>query len=582
MATSKKTTEKQIKIEYTVKIMEPHLHYFEVEMKVDLKQDKTRLYMPNWTPGSYMIRSYSGNLHKFEAYNPKGNPIPYSQIDLSIWEIPNQKKPFIAKYTIYAFENTVRTNFLDPEFAFLNSTGIFLYPENSLHLPAKIYFDLGSHFKFIYTALSRKQNHFYAKNFDELYDSPFQLSNRNSDFFDSGECKHEIIIEGNLPKFTKESILKNLKIITEYQTQMFGGNPNSYYLFILNLLEDGYGGLEHRACSVNIFDPEVLDSSYDLNRLMGLLCHEYFHLWNVKRIRPIELGPFDYQNPVLTKELWIAEGITSFYDNYILLKTGIYTKNEYLSEIINDINKLEDNWGDDWMSLEESSFTAWSKYYRQTPNSINTGISYYIKGSILVLCMNIFLLEKTHLKYDFMEVMRSLYKNFAVKKDRGFTKEEFFQTAWEATGVDLAKEFEPYISEVKRIPVERYLEKIGIKISKIRKKDCLHLETKTKDGREIIKLIRQHKHRFNDLSLGDEIVAINGMRATRSLIEKYMILPEEGEEITLLLSRRGKIIERKIKCEYAYCYQREASGSLEEIIEKNSIAKEYFRIDGGV
>jgi predicted metalloprotease with PDZ domain len=581
MSSSKKAAEKQAKVIFTVKINKPHLHYYDVEMKVDLKQTATRLLLPNWTPGSYMIRSYSGNVHKLKAYNQKGIPIHVEQIDLSVWEISNQKKPFSVKYTVYAFENTARTNFLDTEFGFINPAALFLYPENMLDIRSEIHFELNSHFKYIYTPLSRKKDFFISANYDELFDSPFQLSNRSSDFFESAGCKHEIIIEGNLEKSIRDSILENLKIITEYQINQFGVNPNSYYLFILNLTDNSYGGLEHKACSVNIFDPFDLDKKSELNKLLGLLCHEYFHLWNVKRIRPIALGPFDYQNPVLTNELWIAEGVTSFYDNYFLLKTGIYTRDEYVSKIISDINKLEENWGDDWMSLEESSFTAWIKYYKQTPNYVNTGVSYYVKGSILVLCMNIFILEKTNLKFDFMEVMRALYKNYVQKKDRGFTKEEFFLTALEATGVDLRKEFEPYISEVKRIPVEKYLEKIGIKIAKTNKNGCLHFETRTQDGKEIIRNIRQKRHQFNDLSIGDEIIAINGIRANRDWIDKCNSQLEEGTEIVLLIARRGIVHERKIKCEYAYSYQREFQGAiLEEILEKNSLARKFFEEEG--
>ncbi|MCB1176825.1 MAG: M61 family metallopeptidase, partial [Leptospiraceae bacterium] len=563
------------RIQFIISSKDPHLHYFEVEMKIDLKQEKTILRLPTWSPGSYVIRDYSGHLHLFEAFRGKKH-LNWKQIDLSSWEIENNKKSFSVKYKIYAFECTVRTNFLDSEFGFINSPGFFLYPENGLNQEVSVQFKKNTNFPFVYSPILPLANKFIAKDFDELFDSPFQLSSYKSNSFDALGCKHEIIIQGDLNPSIKESILKNLKLITTYQSKQFGKNPNKYYLFILILLEDGYGGLEHRASSVNIYDPIDLDKTADYNRLMGLLCHEYFHLWNIKRIRPIALGPFDYQKPNLTRELWIAEGITSFYDNYFLYKTGIYTRNEYINELLSDYNRLNDNWGEDWMSLEDSSFTTWNKYYKQTINSPNTGISYYIKGALLVLCMDIFILEKTNTKHSFFDIMKFLYSHFYVKLGRGFTKEEFFESAEKVTGVNLKKHFEEYLSTPKRLPIQDYLNKIEVKIAKTQNKGAFPFETKTISGKEIVKRVKQHKMKNIDINLGDEIIAINDRRVSKESLEKWKNHSKEDEVLEILISRRGKILKRTLKCKIQYLYQQEFNGNQDEAIQKNQIAKKFF------
>lgn len=404
--------------------------------------------------------------------------------------------------------------------------------------------------------MERRENLFFAANFDELYDSPIQFSNRESTSFESGNCQHEVLLEGEIPKQIRANLLADLKKITDYETSLFGVNPNKYYLFIINLTENAYGGLEHAASSVNAFDPAKLHEKSDYTKLLGLLAHEYFHLWNVKRIRPIELLPYNYQIPNLTKELWIAEGITSFYDNYILHQCNFFSTEEYLAEILTDINRLEESAGDENMSLEDSSFTAWTKFYKQQANSHNTGISYYVKGAILVLCMNIYIQKNTDCKFSFIDILKSVYHKYYVKKNRGFTKQEFFSTAEEVTGINLLDKFEKYISDIVRIPVFDFLEEVGIKKEEKNSSISFGFETKERDGKYLITKIYQHKNAGKiDINLHDELIAINGQRVNRDIIDSIKSSLETGEEVTLLLARKNRIIERILKCELSKTYR---------------------------
>ena len=542
-------------IHFKIQIVSPHLHKYKVELHLDLKKEFIRLYLPTWTPGSYMIRDYSGNILGLEAQSKRGRVCKVDQKGLSHWDLFSEDKSFIVTYYVFGFEATVRTTFLDSEYGFINPPSFFLYPEKCLDHSITLEFEK-SPFKNIYSPLTFNEDNFlFASDFDHLYDSPIHLSNKSSYSFDSHSCSHELIIEGTIPTNIKDNLLSDLKRITDKQSSMFGGNPNTYYLFILNLTESGYGGLEHSACSVNMFDPAKINDHNEYLKLLGLLCHEYFHLWNVKRIRPLALGPFDYQKPALTKELWIAEGITSFYDNYILFLTGITSTSEYLNEIVSDINRLEENWGEEWMSLEESSFTAWTKYYKQHSNSNNFGISYYIKGSIFILCIDIHIRELSSQKYSFFDVLLYLYKIFFLKKKRGFTKEEFFRAIQDSTKVDIYSLFSEYLESPKKLPFKPYLDKIGVHISKSYSKGAFPFETRTSSGKEIISKVYMQNLGGLDISTGDELIAVNKKRIQRDSLERMKTTFEDGEEIHLLISRRDKIMERKFTVKNIYNYK---------------------------
>ncbi|MCP5502248.1 MAG: M61 family metallopeptidase [Leptospiraceae bacterium] len=539
-------------LHYIVKCPNPASHLFEITLKVTEERDFFIFQLPNWTPGSYTLRDYSSHIHRLKAIIDN-DEIPLEHLSLDSFRVYSNHKPFQIEYTVYAFEFSVRTNYLSSEYGFINPCGFFFYPHNELNRKVKIEFHTEKIFPAVYSGLKKEKNFsFIANTFDELYDSPFQLSHKKPSSFIAGACKHQLLIEGEIPDSKKKEVLQDLKIICEYETELMGENPNKEYLFILHLRPDAYGGLEHSNSSVNAYSPYKLFKKEDYNRLLGLLAHEYFHLWNIKRIRPIELGPFDYQSPNLTENLWIAEGITSFFDNFIIMKCGFLSPEDYLKEIYSDIERLE-NSGEDWMSLSESSFTAWNKFYKQQANSHNTGISYYVKGAILSLCMDIRIRKESRSQIDLSTVMKAIYKEYYLKYNRGFTRDEFFKTARSVTGINLQREFENYITKKIPIPVYNYLEYIGVGIKEEDKK--LDLSFTLQDEKEKLLIQKTFLKKLDkaDLYAGDELLAINGYRL-RSASDLDKIKPileaEEQKELYLLLSRNDKIREVKIKTQY--------------------------------
>ncbi|MBM9576099.1 M61 family metallopeptidase [Leptospira sp. 201903070] len=540
------------KLRFSVQEYQLTGHYLQVELEVVAPENETVLSLPVWSPGSYMVRDYSRHIHKLEAFvsGKNGKVLEIDPIGLDSWKVVSGGESFRVRYVVYGFDYSVRSNYFTTEFCLLHPPALFLYPKDSEISEITLEISNSLPFEFCHSGLSGKGKKRSAASLDEWMDSPILLSGRSSIPFVSGGCEHEIVLEGELSKSVQKNLIRDLQKITEEQIRSLGGAPNSRYLFVLILSEGAYGGLEHLNSSVNMYDPLKALSKDGYLKLLELLSHEYFHLWNVKRIRPIALGPFDYQKPNLTRELWIAEGITSFYDAYFLVKTKHLNAENYLAKVMEDLQSLEKSEGESWMSLEDSSYTAWIKFYNRPndPNAGNTGISYYVKGGILALAMDLFLLSETSGKKSLLDVMREVYQFFHRGKKRGFTKSEFFEAAKRSTGVDLKLEFGTYLDKPVVIPIERYFHKIGVIRVDSNPGVELGFGTREERGNLVIsKIDWKILDPSVDLSQGDEWISLNGNRIHSGNRKDLLKAFKAGDKIELLIARKGKILKRKMK-----------------------------------
>ncbi|TGK20437.1 M61 family metallopeptidase [Leptospira stimsonii] len=540
------------KLRFSVQEFQLTGHYLQVELEIVSPEKETVLSLPVWSPGSYMVRDYSRHLHKMEAFvsGKNGKSLEINPIGLDSWSVVSDGESFRIRYVVYGFDYSVRSNYFTTEFCLLHPPALFLYPKNFEISEITLEISNSLPFDFCHSGLSGKGKKRSAESLDEWMDSPILLSNRPAISFTSGECEHAIVLEGELSKSVQKNLIRDLRKITAEQIRSFGGAPNSRYLFVLILSEGAYGGLEHLNSSVNMYDPLKALSKDGYLKLLELLSHEYFHLWNVKRIRPIALGPFDYQKPNLTRELWIAEGITSFYDAYFLVKTKHLNAENYLAKVMEDLQSLEKSEGESWMSLEDSSYTAWTKFYNRPndPNAGNTGISYYVKGGILALAMDLYLLSETSSKKSLLDVMRDVYQFFHIGKNRGFTKSEFFEAAKRSTGVDLKLEFGVYLEKPVVIPIERYFHKIGVIRVDSNPGVELGFGTREERGNLVIsKIDWKILDPSVDLSQGDEWISLNGNRIHSGNRKDLLKQFKSGDKIELLIARKGKILKRKMK-----------------------------------
>ena len=529
-----------LEVNYKLGMSKPNNHYFQVEMNVSGLNDASIVVkMPVWAPGSYLVREFSKNLNAVYATDEKGVAREVKKLTKNSWEINTKDAKSISiKYDVYAFELSVRTSFLDDSHGYLNGTSVFMYLDGHQDLKGKLAITPHEKFKKITTALkSEGNNTFSFSNYDQLVDCPIEIGNHITFQFEAGGVNHTVAMygEGN---YDIPTLQKDMARIVEAETKAMGENPNKDYVFIIHNVTDPSGGLEHK----NSTTLEVNRWTYmgdDYLGFLSLVAHEYFHLWNVKRIRPKELGPFNYDEENYTDLLWVMEGFTSYYDELFLRRAGYYTADEYLNKIIGTINYVENSVGNKMQPVAHSSFDAWIKAYRPTENSGNTTISYYSKGQILAVILDLYIIQKFKAEKCLDDFMQRLYKDFYLKNDVGFTEEEFQATLESFLGEDMDWFFSNYVYGTETPDYKKYFEYVGLSFynSDDSVKPFLGVKASGSERLVITGITAGSAAEEQGLSVNDEIIAINGYRVNQADFEKYVKILVPGDKFEILISR---------------------------------------------
>lgn len=562
-------------IHFKLSFPEPQTHYVEVYMEIKNLKNKefVDIKMPVWAPGSYLIREYSKNVERFRAESFDNKPLTFRKTNKNTWRIYPFDEEVIIHYAVYAFETSVRTSFIDGNQAFISPVGTFMYLDGRLDLAASVEIDLPKNWSHISTGLQKTtDNTFYAENFDILFDSPFQIGNQDTWKFDIDGILHECAMVG-LADYDKDQLTADITRIVREENKIWQSNPNNYYLFVTHHYQQAHGGLEHLNSTILATSRFSYSNTASYKNYLSLVAHEYFHLWNVKRLRPKELGPFDYNQENYTTGLWIMEGITSYYDNLIIRRCNIYTEEEYLKQLSNDFNIVFNRPGHLLQSAAQASYDTWIKHYRPDENSQNVSISYYNKGAIHALVLDIEILATTKGKYRLDDVLRKAYKHFYLIENRGFEEEELLQLAEQYTSVALKEIFDAAHS-TEEFDYNYYLNKVGyelIDLNEGKESASLGIKTVYYEGKCIIKSMdRESAAWLSGLSVNDEIIAINNYRVDgqSSPIEYFIQKASPDEHLTLLISRDGIIntIETKFKKDNkkAYIIQRKKEANAQE------------------
>jgi len=449
-------------VHYTVSI-DTLRHYLNVELTVnELEGTQTMLKLPVWAPGYYLIMDYPKHIIDFEA-GDGSQPYKWEKVGKSGWLVTHgDNKSIKVTYRVFADAQSVADAKVTATRAFIPGNGVYMYIENQKEMPVTVTFDLPSEWKKISTGLDPvpdRQNTYRAKDFDILYDSPVLLGNHTTLFFDLEGKSYEVAIE--TPEgMENTTFIEDLKKIISASTALIGDVPYERYCFLFP--GPGGGGLEHinSQASFGISFHNSSRSSY--LSLLYFIAHEYYHLYNVKTIRPIELGPFDYDREVFTSGLWISEGFTSYYEAIILKNAGIVTTDESLLKHNNPIRSIENAEGRLHQSLRQSSYDIWLNFFNRSANG-NTRISYYTKGQTLGLLTDLAIRQITANTRSLDDVMRSLYYDFHIAKGRGFTEEEYWSVCAEVAGQPLT-EIREYVDTTKEIDYTKYLGYAGIDI----------------------------------------------------------------------------------------------------------------------
>jgi predicted metalloprotease with PDZ domain len=535
-------------ITYNISFPEAQAHYADIEMKISgLKQNELELKMPVWTPGSYLVREFERNIESLSA-SANGKPLAAVKTRKNIWQLRTAGISSVTvKYRVYAFEISVRTSFIDASHAFLSSPDMFLYPGNMLHAPATIHIKPYKDWNTVSTSLEKVNGDAFTRHspdFDILFDSPIEIGTQDVFDFDADGVHYEVCMQGG-GSYDKDRLKKDLAKVVAQEVAIFGENPNKHYTFIVhNALKSG-GGLEHLSSTTLGASRDAYATERGYQNFLSLAAHEHFHLWNVKRLRPIVLGPFDYDNENYTTNLWIAEGFTAYYQDIIVRRTQLYTPENYLGVLAEDINLLENSEGAKVQTLAQASYDAWIKAYRPNENSGNSTISYYTKGSVIALLLDLEIIQDSKGQYSLDDVMKYMYNEYYKVKKRGYTDAEFKAGLEKFAGKNLDDFYAKYINGLNPVDYNHYLGFAGYKISDEladNNDPALGLTFVANIPRLIVATVTRNSAAWKDgINVNDEIIAIDDEPVTEA--GKLLTGKKVGDKIKVTLIRDGLSME---------------------------------------
>ncbi len=527
-------------LSYQVEFPQPWTQYAEISLDLqNLEQSFTDLEMAAWTPGHYNIRDYAGFLEGLEAKDQEGNKLQVSKLDKDTWRVlhPGQTS-FAVSYRVHCMTHSVRTPFVNREHASLIPAGLYLYPAG-VNVPASIRFIPYPEWKAISTALPVLNGDPYlrfAASLGELLDSPVELGNQLVLRFEAAGIPHELAIKGE-GNYDTVLLKQDISAIAEVCTELFGHNPNSSFLFILHNTHQDYGGLEHMASTNMIYRRWQYQPKDRYLVFLGLVSHEYFHVWNGKRISPQPQSAMDYSKENYTDLLWMVEGGTQYYDDLLLLRAGLMREDEYLNIVAGNIDVALSRPGDAIQSVAESSFDTWIKYYQGNANSSNSTVSYYSKGALVVMAIDLEILANSGGKRRMDDVFRELYRRYRQNPDQGYTAEELKEILEQNAGRKLDDFFEKYIYGTEFLDLTPYFQRIGVGLENYGAfKPVLTFGASISSTGDVRRVVRDQPAWEAGLNPGDIILGVNGYRFQGD-IKPFLESTEEGQAMDILLSR---------------------------------------------
>ncbi|WP_028101397.1 M61 family metallopeptidase [Pseudoduganella violaceinigra] len=564
---------KNKKISYTITAKDLAAHMFQVSMTIEAPAPEGQVLMlPAWIPGSYMIREFSRNIVQIRA-EANGQAVELAKLDKHSWQAAPCKGKLTVHYDVYAWDLSVRAAHLDQTHGFFNGTSVFLRALGQEDEPHVVDIQRPAHAAAtkwrVATALKELKARRYgfgtyiAQDYDELIDSPVEMGTFEMASFKALGVQHDVVFTGRVPNLDIARVCADLKQICETQIAFFEPRtkkaPMERYVFMTMVVGDGYGGLEHRASTALFCSRADLpttaqkgkEPSEGYMKFLGLCSHEYFHTWNVKRIKPAVFAPYDYQVENYTPLLWLFEGFTSYYDDLLLVRAGLLSEEGYFKMLGKTVGAVLRGSGRTKQSVADSSFDAWGKYYRQDENSPNAIVSYYAKGSLVGLGLDLTIRAKTEGKRSLDDIMRALWqkygRDFYNGKPRGVTPEEVEALFDSVAGFKLKTFFDKYINGTDDVPLAKLLPQFGVGYKDERKASKPSMDVNL--GREgaDCKLSAVHDGgaaQKAGLSANDLLVAIDGLRVSGNpanvdgLLARYKV----GDTVQVHAFRRDELM----------------------------------------
>jgi predicted metalloprotease with PDZ domain len=552
---------------YRVAMPDPGSHEFQIEMRVPPLPERVTadIVFPAWAPGSYLVRDFVRHVYGLTITDDRGRTLEHERLDKQRWRVSSGGRGFRVRYQVFAFEQSVRTSFLDGSHAYWNGTSVFFFVDGEMERPCQVAVQRPPRSRWhIDTALPPvpgKRDHYSAATYDELVDSPFEVGDHARSTFSVGDVRFDVALFGrtNADAERLRHILRRVVIAT---AQMFGGGyPFRRYLFIIHALPVGSGGLEHRASVTMDITGMSFEDEGGYQRFADLAAHEFFHAWNVKRIRDTVLGPFDYTRENYTRMLWFHEGFTDYLANVIILRAGAIDQRRFWRFIAEDWPKYANRPGRSETPLAELSFEAWIKLYKPAENHVNRSVSYYEKGLWVGMALDLLLRGKTGGKQGLPDLFALLWSAFG-RHDHPITERDVRNAAAQVAGHAMDDFFRRYIHGTDELPLPALLRTAGLLVSE--RPDWAPEFEKADADRDRVKERRQRAWTGIALqperlavrnvvpaspaakagiTFGDEIVAVDGYRVTPTTFAKRVADNDPGDRCRIVFFRRDLMEE---------------------------------------
>jgi len=516
--------------------------------KPPVQDGVVRLYMPRWAPGSYLIREFARLVDWMEA-EQDGRPIPVVKDGPDGWRAEGMTEggPLVLRYGLYAHELTVRTNYLGEDRALLCGAATYVVPVGCEGRPARVEIEVPAHWPAAECPLPMEGNEHAACDYDELVDAPIAAGPCRIETFTARGVPHRIAVYG--AGDTDPAVLaSDAQAIAEAAADIFGGEiPSREYLFLIEL--GCGGGLEHADSSVCGFPTLAFATEAERRRSLSLVAHEYFHLWNIKRIRPQGLGPFDYRREAHVPHLWVAEGITSYYQHVICLRADLISPGRFLATWAAYVHEAEAAPGQRYQSLRASSHDAWIKYYRQHENSSNVQVSYYGKGALAGLVLDLEIRRRTKGERSLDDVFRALWARFRETGD-AYDDVQLRDAFAEAAGSRMDEAIDEVAERAQAVDVEKALRSVGLALVRrpAARGGFLGMFVRRTEGRVVIdRVLRDGPAWSARLAPGEEIVGLDGWRVDEPDLRARMDASRPGQAVTLTTSLAGRLREVRVE-----------------------------------
>ncbi len=538
-------------IRHTIRFPNPETNYAEVEAIVRTDGTPTiELMMAVWTPGSYMVRDYSGKVESEHAEAVDGRPLAMRKSKKNRWMIETSGAAEVRfSYRLYCREMSVRSNWVEADFAIIVGAATFVTraePGGGLiDSPHHVRLELPGNWAASHAALPVVDGAYVAADFDELMDSPILAGNLAQYDFEIDGVPHSLVNLGEGGVWDGPRSAADVEKIARAEIAFWGVTPYQNYSFLNAITESG-GGLEHKNSTLVMANRWATSTRDNYLKWLYLISHEFFHAWNVKRLRPVELGPFDYETEVYTTGLWVAEGLTSYYDPLIVRRAGLSTTEEYLKELSREIAALETAPGRLTQALSDSSFDAWIKYYKRNENTNNAVVNYYGKGALVGLLLDVQIRKLTNDQKSLDDVMRAAWERYS--GETGFTQAQFRQVINDVAGQDLGGWIAERVDRPGELSYDEFLEWFGLRFAPAKEKSepapaWLGIDTRQQDGRLYIASVRRDGPGFaGGINAEDELLAINGYRVTAEGLADRLKAFHPGDELAVMVSRRDQIL----------------------------------------